>query len=513
MQLSRRTFNGMLGSSLAGSLLGPFGAGFARAQTKPLTVALEEIPKQLDPLRYLTNPGYRVMYNIYDTLLDVDFKKDGALKPALASSWKRVDEKTIDVTLRDGVLFHDGSPLTVDDVLFTFSTERMFDKASPGFAVAQQLLSTIAKVEAVDGKTVRVVSKIADPALELRLTAWGSQIISKSAFQKAGGWDGFARKPVGTGPFSVVNLSPEEVRLAAFPQYWGGAPSIPTLVYRSSPELSSRIAGLAAGDFDLIADVPPDQFPAVTRSPNLVIAGGPIASIRVVKFDTRNAALKDPRVRQALGFAIDRAAIVKALWQDLVEIPRGHQLASYGELYDKNRPALVYDPDKAKKLLAAGGYKGEVIPYRIRTNAYGPELATAQILVSMWNAVGVNIDLQIKENFGQMLAYPGTGMRNGVDPVLINDPLFSLWRSYNEAEKDVWSNEDFYKAGHVLESSMDPAERKKAMGQMLDIFDADPPSIILHTMGLFYGMNKKVKWTPYKHVYMDFRKENASIAT
>ena len=172
----------------------------------------------------------------------------------------------------------------------------------------------------------------------------------------------------------------------------------------------------------------------------------------------------------------------------------------------------AYNPQKAKELLAAAGYKGRPIPYRIRPDAYAAEVATAQVLMSMWAQVGVKIDLQIKENFGQLLAYPGTGMRNGVDPYIVDDPLFGFWRSYNQSERDVWTNEEFYRLGAILETEMNPVDAEEGTGTMLDIFDNDPPAIILHTTGIFYGKRKNLKWTPYPHAYMDFRRENASLA-
>jgi len=282
------------------------------------------------------------------------------------------------------------------------------------------------------------------------------------------------------------------------------------LTYRLAPELSSRIAGLVSGDFDIIADVPTDQFDPIKSRSDLEIVGGTIASMRVVKFDTRNKQLADPRVRRALAMAIDRQAIVDALWAGLVDVPHGHQLPAFGPLFDPDRPAPVYDPEAAKALLQEAGYDGTPIPFRIRVAAYGPELATSQVLVSMWQAIGVNIDLQIVENFGQMMAYPGTGIRSGVDPILVSDPLFGLWRSYNESEQEVWSNKAFYEHGHVLESSLDVAERKAAFNAMMDIFDEDPPAMILHTMGVFYGKRKDVAWDPLPSVYMDFRKASVS---
>ncbi|WP_299638430.1 ABC transporter substrate-binding protein [Devosia sp.] len=505
--MNRRTALSLLGAGAGYAFLGAPQIVFGQDAGPVLDVALDQVPAALDPLLGQTNPFYRTLQNVYDTLLTVDYSGDGALQPALAESWTRVDGKTIDLVLRQGVRFHDGSPLTVDDVIFSFGAERRTNPDSPGYGTAQQFLRTIETVEAVDDKTIRVTSSADDPTLELRLTAWGSQIVSKAAFEAAGGFEGFGHAPVGTGPFSVVSLSPDLLELKAFADYWNGKPDIETLNYRSSPELSSRIAGVASGDFDLVVDVPVDQFDAVTRDPNLEIVGGPVASIRVIKFDTRNEVLKDVRVRKALALAVDRQAIVDALWGGLVTIPHGHQLEEFGALYTPDRPGYTYDPEEAKRLLAEAGYDGTPIPYRIRAAAYGPELATAQVLVAMWNAVGVNIDLQIVENFGQMVAYPGVGMRNGVDPILVADPLFGLWRSHDRGEAEIWSNEEFFRAGETLQTSLDPDVRKAAFNRMMDIYDfEDPPAFILHTMGTFYGKKKTVNWTPSKSVYMDFRK-------
>lgn len=477
--------------------------------TEQVIVALDEIPRQLDPLLYQTNPGYRVMWNIYDSLLTVDHAGDGAVQPGLAESWQRIDGKTLELKLREGVAFHDGSPLTAEDVVFSFGVTRRTSPDSPGFGTAQQFLNTIENVEAIDDLTVRVTSSVEDPTLELRLAAWGSQVVSKTAFESAGGFEGFAQEPVGTGPFKVVSFTADSIEMEANPDYWGGAPDIGRLIYRLVPELSSRIAGLVSGDFDIAADIPADQFGPIESNDDLEIVGGTVASVRVVKFDTRNETLADPRIRKALSLAIDREAIVDALWGGLVSIPNGHQLPGFGPLYDPNRPDYEHDLDEAKRLIEEAGYDGTPIPYRVRVAAYGPELATAQVLVSMWQAAGFNIDLQIKENFGQLLEFPGTGIRNGVDPVLVSDPLFGLWRSYNESEREVWENETFYEWGHKLESSLDVADRKEALNAMMDIFDEDPPAAILHTMGVFYGKRQNINWTPIPSVFMDFR--NAKV--
>ena len=110
MAVTRRATFKLFGGAVAGT----FAAGQSTssyAQTRPLVIALEEIPRRLDPLRVQLNPGYRVMHNMYDTLIAVDYKAGGKLVPGLATSWRRIDPKTLELTLRDGVVFHDGSPL------------------------------------------------------------------------------------------------------------------------------------------------------------------------------------------------------------------------------------------------------------------------------------------------------------------------------------------------------------------------------------------------------------------
>jgi len=504
MRMNRRTAFKLMGAGAGVALLSAPRITFGQ-EGGQIIVAMDELPRQLDPLLYQTNPGYRVMQNIYDSLLTVDYAGDGSVLPALAESWEREDGRTLVLTLREGVLFHDGSPLTAEDVAFSFGPERRTDPNSPGYGTAQQFLNTVDTVEAVDDRTVRVTSTVDDPTLELRLAAWGAQIVSKAAFEAAGGFEGFAQAPVGTGPFRAVSLGSDTVDLEAFEDYWGGRPDIDRLVFRLAPELSSRVAGLVSGDFDIIVDIPTDQFGPIESNPDLEVVGGPVASLRMVKFDTRNPTLADPRIRRAMSLAVDRQAVVDALWGGLVDVPVAHQLPTFGALYNPDRPPYRYDPDEARRLVEEAGYDGTPIPFRTMVGLYGPELATTEILIAMWQQVGLNFDLQIVENFGQLMVYPGTGIRSGVDPILVPDPLFGLWRSYNESEREVWENETFYEWGHVLESSLDPEERKAAFEAMMDIFDEDPPALILHTMGVFYGKRSAIQWDPIPSVYMDFR--------
>jgi peptide/nickel transport system substrate-binding protein len=469
------------------------------------------IPRLLDPVQVLELQSYRTHYNLYDHLIAIDYKDGAKMVPGLATSWERIDDRTLELTLRDGVKFHDGSVMTADDVVFTFGDVRMRSKDSVGHPVMQNFLASIESVVALSPGKVRVTASKSDPVLELRMSGWGSQIISKAAFEKAGSFEAFGRAPVGTGPYKLESLSTDELRLVPHAEYWGGAPNLQSLVFKMVPEMSSRIAGLISGEFHLITDLAPDQFNVVSNSGDLEVVGGPNAYLRCIKFDGRNPLMKDVKLRRALSLAIDRQAIVDALWAGRVQVTRSHQLENYGEMYLPDHPLTQYNPDLARQLVAESSYKGEVIPYRIRNNFYAAEVATAQVVMAMWEAVGIKTKIEIVENFGQTIAMPGVGIRNGADPALVLDPLFALWRNYGPSDREQWENEEFFQLGKTLETSTDIEERKKVLEQMLTIFDNDPPATVLHTIGIFYGKVKSLDWTPYTQVYMDFRANNASI--
>ena len=213
--------------------------------------------------------------------------------------------------------------------------------------------------------------------------------------------------------------------------------------------------------------------------------------------------------------AIDRQLIVDTLWHGRVEVPNGHQFPAYGSLHDPDRPMPPYDPDQARRLIEEAGYDGTVIPYRIRANYYPAQVQTGQVLAQMWREVGLNIDLQVKESWGQVYQDPA-GIGDVSDPALFPDPLASLWRLYGpdgwSAKQNSWSNARFNELGQTLATSTDVEARREAFQDMLDIYHwDDPPATILHALGQFYGVSSDLDWTPYPVAYMDFRSRNASI--
>jgi peptide/nickel transport system substrate-binding protein len=514
--LSRRTLLAASASLAASAMAAPDARAQRTGIKARITVAMPVGPRTLEPSREVSNVLFRTAYNIFDNLIAIDFRGSFGLQPALATAWRRVEPRVLELDLRQGVVFHDGGPFTAEDVAFSFGQERVGDPKAPGYQLTRPFLSSIERVEIVDPLKVRIVTFTPDPLLEQRLAGWAGQIISKRAYQSAPSFEAWEKKPVGTGPFSVAEFRLDDrLVLRANDAYFGGPPSCRELVFRIVPELASRLNALAAGEADIITEVSPDQFAPIAAMEGREIVGGPIQNIRVLVFDKNHPVLADARIRRALALAIDRKAIVDSLYAGRTSIPPGHQNAAYGPLYMADYPAPGFDPDQARRLLKEAGYAGQPIPYRILPNYYTLQLQTAQVLVEMWRSVGLNVDLQVRENVGAITTpAEGRGIRDWSNTIFWNDPVGVLVRLFGpkgpvQNTTKEWSNSEFNALSETLAGSLDVEERKRSFRRMLEIFDvSDPAGTVLHDLTMFYGKRKDVVWHPYPIEYMDFRAAN-----
>ena len=512
--LSRRALLQSSAAALAAASVGA--SGSVQAAGRRVTVAMPVSPRVLEPVREVSNVLFRTAYNIFDTLIAVDYRDNAKLKPGLATAWRRTEPRVLELDLREGVRFHNGDILTAADVAFTFGPERVADPKAPGHALSRPFLGTIERVEAVGERQVRVVTRAPDPLIEQRLAGWAGQIINRRAFLAAGSFEAWEKAPVGTGPFSVAEFKVDQhLVLKAHEAYFGGAPTVQELVFRTVPELASRLNALSTGEADIITELSPDHFRTVEAMAGREIVGGPIQNIRVLVFDKNHPVLADVRIRRALALAIDRKAIVDALYGGRTTVPPGHQNPAYGDFYMPDYPAPGFDPEKARALVKEAGYAGQPIPYRILPNYYTLQLQTAQILVEMWRQVGLNIDLQVRENVGAVINPPeGRGIRDWSNTIFWNDPAGVLVRLFgpNGPTQRVykeWSNAEFNEKAAVLASSLDTPTRKAAFRRMLEIFDTeDTAGTVLHDLTMFYGKRKDVPWHPYPIEHMDFRAVN-----
>ncbi len=232
----------------------------AQADQRPtITVAVQKISNSntLDCLREQSNVGTRLATFFVERLIDLDYQGQLQPVPGLATAWRRIDDKTVEFDLRRGVRMHDGREFTADDVIASFSPNRMFGDTHPTSQgktlplsaemitrrtkelpaeippVGRRFFPALDRVDAVDKYTVRFFNATPDVTLEGRLSTTAAGIVSGRAFDDASSWLAYARKPIGTGPYKIRDYVPDvSLTMDAHDDYWGGRPPIKTLILR-----------------------------------------------------------------------------------------------------------------------------------------------------------------------------------------------------------------------------------------------------------------------------------------
>ncbi|MFZ5631673.1 MAG: ABC transporter substrate-binding protein [Bacillota bacterium] len=318
---------------------------------------IDRIPS-LDPANHREREAETVIRNMFDGL--VTRTPDGKVVPEIAESWKQPGPNVYEFTIRPGIKFHNGDPLRVEDVVFTFervlSPTGISGKQSPRTG----LLGPLQKIEKVDGRTVRMT--LDKPSPQFLQLLVHTQIVPEK-YIKAVGDQGFSEKPVGCGPFKFVEGKLDsQIVLEQFSGYYGGSPDLPParpaqlkkVVFRMLPEPSTRVAALKAGEIQIAEDIPVDAIKDLKNDPNIKIVT--TQGTRVYMIELNNQIITDPKVRQALNHAVNWDEILSAIYSG-----HAHRLATAflpsGFGYDDSLKPYGYDPDKAKQLLKEAGYK------------------------------------------------------------------------------------------------------------------------------------------------------------
>ncbi|MBR0663609.1 ABC transporter substrate-binding protein [Roseomonas hellenica] len=514
----------------------------AQADQRPsITVAVQKISNAnvLEPLREQSNVGERVcLTSLWEGLLGRNYQGQLQTVPVLATEVRRISDSVVEFKLRQGVKFHNGDEFTAEDVAFSFGNDRMFGPGGPNSsgtirvgeanptrggkelpaevpAVANRSFPGLERIEIVDRHTVRWINRTPDVTLEGRLARYASEIGSRRGYAEAATWLDWARKPVTTGPYKVLEFRPDtSLTLAAHDEYWGGRPPLRQLRFVEVPEVSSRINGLLSGEYHFACDIPPDQITGVERNSAFEVVGGTIPNHRLTVFDKTHAVLRNPLVRRAFTHSIDRQAIVDSLWAGRTVIPKGLQWEFYGDMYIADWAVPRFDQAEARRLLREAGYRGEPIPYRLLNNYYTNQTPTAQVLVEMWRAVGLNVQIEMKENWSQILERsPTRAVRDWSNSGLFSDPVSSLVNQHgpNGQQQQVgeYANEEYNRLCVELETSTDRARRRAAFRRLLEIGEReDPAYTVLHQNATFTAKRKEIRWQAAPAFAMDFRAQN-----
>jgi peptide/nickel transport system substrate-binding protein len=363
-------------------------------------------------------------FNMYEPLVRRD--RNLKLEPALATEWATINPTTWRFKLRHGVTFHDGAPLTVEDVLFSFQRA-----IAPGSDLAAQL-SAVKEVKKIDDDTIDFVTDGPAPilpnylaAVAIMSKAWCETHNTVRAATLKDEESYATRNANGTGPFMLKDRQPlVRTVLVKNPSWWGLKDQpidIDEVVFSRVENSATRMAALLSGDLDMIYNVPPQDIDRVAKDPAIkvwqtpelrtIFLGMDQARDELVESDVKGKnPFKDKRVRQAFYQAIDEDAIASKVMRGFAHqtaLMVGPGVNGYDSTLDKRYP---YDPVAAKKLLVEAGYPtGFQVGFDCPNDRYVNDEAICQAVVAMLAKVGVKVNLlaQTKAKYFTKINAPG----------------------------------------------------------------------------------------------------------
>lgn len=328
---------------------------------------------------------------IFDSLVRKDEHYN--LQPWIAERWEWLDPRTLVLHLRTGVRFHDGKPLEAADV--SWSIDSMHNGAI--VTAKSGSFSSVDHAEAPDPHTCIVHLNRPDASLLFNLSDGLSAVVERGAARQMG------EHPIGTGPFIFVSQAQDkEVILRRNPDYWAGPPHIERLRFNVVPDAITRALEIEKGSADAASNaLTPDTVYALRENRSVVTESLPGSIVNYMTFNVTDPLLRDPRVRQAFAYSIDRPAIIHALWRDHAEIadtllPAQHWAAAHGSEVTH----YTHDVAKAKTLLDAAGYKPDAHGVRLRLTLKSSTDDTMRLLAAIvqQQVRDAGIELTLRQN-------------------------------------------------------------------------------------------------------------------
>ncbi|WP_240231935.1 ABC transporter substrate-binding protein [Devosia lacusdianchii] len=469
--------------------------------TQAIVVGADVDAGTLDPRLTRDTTASRTADLIYSGLVHITPALEAV--PDLAESWENPDPTTFIFKLREGLTFSDGSPLTADDVVFTFTT-----LVNPDFnAPARALYTPIASVEAVDPQTVKFTLNAPYAPL---LSYLDIGIVSKALVE--GGAD-IALNPVGAGPMKMVSWNRgSEIVLEANDTYWRGAPEVDQVTIKIIGDNSARAQAFEAGDLDIIQSPlsPQDieRLKADDRFGNAIMAG---LGVNYLNFNTKDPLLADPKMRQAFAMLVDQDTIVNDIYQGVDQVAHSIILPSSWAFSDAiSQP--TFDIEGAVALFNELGWSdsnadgildkdGADLAVTLSTHSEDPNrVQSVEYLQAIFESAGVKATAQITDwpsfstNYVQksMHQIALLGWLNIVDPDRLMFAQFTTggptnWGGYSNPEVDALLQEG--------RSTLDVAARTTAYQNAATILAEELPYYVISAQGyqMFYAKDLPVE--------------------
>lgn len=485
---------------MAGLMMGAVLTTPVWAQDEPirggtLMVGLADDPPELDPHLTSSNAARTVLHNIFATLVEID--EELQVVPGIAHSWDiSEDGKSFTFYIREGVLFHDGTPLDAEAVKYNF--ERMMDKEF-GSARAGEL-AFVETVTVDDPLTVTVTLSQPYGGFLPALASWSGMMVSPTAAEEHG--RNFSQVLVGAGPFKFVErIRDDRLVIERFDGYFKeGLPYLDRVVYRPFVDVDSRILNLESGAVHIINTVPGKAVKQFQESQDITLSSVGGLGFRGIWINTKSKDLGSPERRAAVSACIDRQVVVDAVFGDAA-VPAIGPFSPATWVVDEEDEAPARDLDRARELLAKAGVP-DGFSFQLLITPDEESIRVASIYAAMCREVGIEIDIQQGE-FGSIISRMGEGNYTAAQIELSprNDPDLSAYPWFHSQGGVNWSyyeNEEMDDLLDRARASVDQEYRRELYRQALDIFNRDFPYIFTYHLQEMKAYRNNVKG--YRHI-------------
>jgi peptide/nickel transport system substrate-binding protein len=462
-----------------------------------IVYGLEGDVRGLEPALSYDFTANPVACNISEGLMK--FTPEGDIEPLIAEKFEQTDEVTYVYTLRDGVVFSDGTPVTMDDVIASIARVRDPEVAGP---LAWMYDVPKAEVTKTDDKTLTI--KLGTPSALFRFVTatTAGHVIPKAAIEKYG--PDLLRNPVGTGPFKFVKWDAgSEIELEKNTNYWQkGKPYYDRFIFKIVTEGTTRVAGLKSGELNILGNVPPDQIENVTGFDNVDMQDVVGYTINLMALRTDKPPFNDVNIRKAISYATDLATIMEKIVG--VTGVQSHNTAvppnMPGSAADELKP-IPYDVAKAKELMAASSMPDG---FSTKLNVIAPNDVWVPQSIAIQEALKeLNIDVEIVQyTYADFITLQQAGDYEGImnfqwgsdfpDAAGNLIPLFLSTNTPPQNNHFYYNNPDVDKLLNDSESELDPEKRLEMLKEVQRKVSDDQPAIFLEHFKWFMPMTTNV---------------------
>jgi peptide/nickel transport system substrate-binding protein len=478
---------------------------FADKKNNSIRYADEQVLENIEPYSNNLRIGIILAQQVWDTLIYRD-PVSGEYKGQLATSWKWVDDRTLEIELRHGVKFHDNSEFDADDVVYTLN----FVSKPDNKVVNQQNVNWIDRAEKIDPFKVRIFAKHPFPAAIEYLA--GPIVIHPHRYFAQVGPKGMNERPIGSGPYRVAEHQIGKlIRLQRNADYFKDSPrpqpKVDTIEIRFIPDPQTKLAEILSGGLDFIRNVPFDQAQQLKSVARLRVAFGETMRFAFLQLNSTERTpappLRNPLVRAAIFHAIDRETMVKTIVGEGSRVLHTMCFPSQFGCTDEGARRYGYDPARARQLLAQAGYPNG---FQIDLYAFRDRNQT-EALIGNLSAVGIKANLHYRQYAAMREA-----IRAGKAPLVqqswgsfsINDVSASTPVFFKFTADDVNRDDVVREQLERGDSSVDPDARKTAYANALKLIQERAYALPLYSTPIYYVADKDLQFTAHTDEVLRF---------